>query len=231
VLAVGDEAFQRKSLDRVAQFQRDGRTIVVVSHSPDLVRRICQAAAVLDHGRLVSSGDTDEAVKVFREHLRMTPPRPRPGEPPPVDDRVRITAVEFRHPGQPTREYLEPGEPLEIRAHFEVDAPVHDPVFTLMIYDREGGLLHGSSTATEPVTTGYLDGPGEVVFAFDQVPLLDGVYSVTLCATSHDGAYIYDWHEQRYQFEVRDPDRGFGSVDFPVTIRVVHEPVAKPSPS
>ncbi len=220
VLAVGDEAFQRKCLDRVAEFQRDGRTIVVVSHSPELVRRICQSAAVLDHGHMVASGDPQEAVQVFREHLRMTPPRPRPGEPPPVDNRVRVTEVEFRHPGQPARAYLEPGEPLEVRAHFEVDAPVHDPVFTIMIYDSDGKLLHGSSTASESTPTGELDGPGEIVFAFEQIPLLDGEYAVTLCVTSDDGAYIYDWHEQRYRFEVRDPKRSFGSVEFPVQIYV-----------
>ena len=57
VLAVGDESFQRKCLERAEQFQREGRTIVVVSHAPDLVRRICHQAAVLDHGHLVASGD------------------------------------------------------------------------------------------------------------------------------------------------------------------------------
>jgi len=150
----------------------------------------------------------------------MTPPRPKAGEPPPVDDRVRVTEVEFRHPGSPTRTYVHPGEPLEVVAHFEVDAPVQDPVFTIMIYDDEGRLLHGSGTASEDVATGRLDGPGEIVFAFEQIPLLDGEYAVTLCVTSHDGAYIYDWHEQRHRFEVRNPKRSFGSVEFPVSIRI-----------
>jgi ABC-2 type transport system ATP-binding protein len=229
VLAVGDESFQRKCLDRVEQFQREGRTIVVVSHAPDLVRRICQSATVLDHGHVVASGDPDEAVKVFREHLRMAPPRARPGEPPPVDDRVRFTDVEFRHPGQPERAYLHPGEPLSIVAHFEVDAPVDDPVFTLMIYDDEGRMLHGSSTASESVTTGHFDAPGEIVFEFEQIPLLDGEYAVTLCVTSSDGAYIYDWHEQRYRFEVRDPKRSFGSVEFPVQISVERRTAPRPA--
>ena len=76
VLAVGDEAFQRKCLDRVERFQQEGRTIVVVTHAADLVRRICQAAAVLDHGHLVACGEPNESVHVFREHLRKTQPRP-----------------------------------------------------------------------------------------------------------------------------------------------------------
>jgi ABC-2 type transport system ATP-binding protein len=220
VLAVGDESFQRKCLDRVERFQREGRTIVVVSHAPDLVRRICQTAAVLDHGALVASGDPKEAVQVFREHLRKTPPRPKPGEPPAVDDRVRVTDVRFEHPGLPERSFLEPGEPMSIRVAFAADAPVDGPVFTLMIYDAEGRMLHGSGTASEGVDTGHFEGPGEVVFAFDQIPLLDGEYAVTLCVTSSDGAYIYDWQEQRYRFEVRDAKRSFGSIDFPVHITV-----------
>ena len=50
VLAVGDEQFPRKCLDRVARFQREGRTILFVTHGADLVRRICDRAIVLDHG-------------------------------------------------------------------------------------------------------------------------------------------------------------------------------------
>jgi len=69
VLAVGDELFQRKCLERVKQFQREGRTIVVVTHAADLVRQVCSGAAVLDHGRLVGMGTPAEAVRSFREHL------------------------------------------------------------------------------------------------------------------------------------------------------------------
>jgi ABC-2 type transport system ATP-binding protein len=220
VLAVGDENFQRKCLDRVEQFQREGRTIVVVSHSPDLVRRICQTATVLDHGDMVASGDPEECVKVFREHLRMAPPPPRPGEPPPVDDRLRITDVALLYPGKPERDHLEPGEPLEVRADFVVDMPVADPVFTLLIHDSEGRQIHGSSTAAEHTVTGTFDGPGRISFHFDQIPLFDGEYAITLCATSADGNFIYDWHEQRYRFTVRDPKRSFDTVDFPVHITV-----------
>src|SRR5919198_2769830 len=47
VLAVGDEGFQRKCLDRVREFQREGRTIVFVTHAPDQVVRICDRAIIL----------------------------------------------------------------------------------------------------------------------------------------------------------------------------------------
>jgi hypothetical protein len=159
----------------------------------------------------------------------MTPPRARPGEPPPVDDRVRVTDVEFCHPGQPERQYLKPGEPLEVRAHYEVDAPVQDPVFTLMIHDADGKILHASSTSSESMVTGELDGPGDVVFAFERMPVHNGQYAVTMCVTSSDGAYIYDWHEQRYRFEVRDPERSPEPGEFPVKISIDKRSAPRPA--
>jgi ABC-2 type transport system ATP-binding protein len=220
VLAVGDESFQRKCLDRVGEFQRDGRTIVVVTHSPDLARNICHSLAVLDHGSIVASGDPRESVQVFREHLRRSPTRRLPGGPPVVDDQMRVTAVVFSHPASPEKQFVAPGEPLEIHIGYEVDAPVVDPVFTIMVHDADGRMLHSSSTNSEQVETGRVDAPGEVVFAFDEVHFHDGEYAVTVCITSNDGDFIYDWQEQRYRFEVRDPKRMFTSVDNSVRVAI-----------
>jgi ABC-2 type transport system ATP-binding protein len=218
VLAVGDELFQRKCLDRVGEFQRQGRTIVVVSHSAGLIQQIAHSALVLDHGQLVAAGDPAESIRVFREHLRRPTPRSRPGDPPAVDDRVRVTSVQFEHAGLPKRQYVVPGDPLTVRIGFEADVPVDDPVFTLMMYNSEGESVHGSSTASESVITGHVDGPGEVAFEFPALALPEGEYAITLCVTSSDGNLIYDWHEQRHRFEVRDPKRSFAALELPVRI-------------
>src|SRR5580698_10420385 len=69
VLAVGDERIQRKCIDRVKLFQRQGRTILLVTHSPDQVRSICDRALVLSHGDMVTETLPGEAVRIFREGL------------------------------------------------------------------------------------------------------------------------------------------------------------------
>src|SRR3546814_18044361 len=69
VLSVGDEAFQQKCLEKVRGFQRDGRTIIFVSHATDLVRRICDRVMVLDHGDPVITSDPTTAILAFREKL------------------------------------------------------------------------------------------------------------------------------------------------------------------
>jgi lipopolysaccharide transport system ATP-binding protein len=146
-----------------------------------------------------------------------------------IDDRVRVTSTRFEFAGGPERAYVEPGEGLIVKVGFEVDAPVDDPVFTLMIYNNEGDLVHGSSTASESVITGHVDGSGEVMFAFDELPLLDGDYAVTVCVTSSDGAFIYDWQEQRHRFEVRDARRDSGPMQFPVRITLDKGSVRHPA--
>src|SRR4029450_8046194 len=56
VLAVGDEVFQKKCLDRIEQIQQDGKTILFVTHGADLARKICDRVIVLDHGLMVATG-------------------------------------------------------------------------------------------------------------------------------------------------------------------------------
>jgi ABC-2 type transport system ATP-binding protein len=66
VLAVGDEAFQRKCMNTIHDFQREGRTILFVSHSPAQVRELCDRVVVLERGRLVFDGDADAALAAMR---------------------------------------------------------------------------------------------------------------------------------------------------------------------
>jgi lipopolysaccharide transport system ATP-binding protein len=62
VLAVGDEAFQRKCLDYIAGLRRRGVTIVFVSHALDAVRSLCRRVIWLDRGRIVADGPSGEVI-------------------------------------------------------------------------------------------------------------------------------------------------------------------------
>ena len=70
VLAVGDERFQAKCLDRIRTFQEEGRSILLVTHNADQVRAICDRAIVLDGGRMIADGPVAASrCAIFREHL------------------------------------------------------------------------------------------------------------------------------------------------------------------
>jgi lipopolysaccharide transport system ATP-binding protein len=65
VLAVGDAEFQRKCLGKMQDVTRQGRTVVFVSHNLAAVRSLCSRALLLEKGRLLFDGDTDEAVERY----------------------------------------------------------------------------------------------------------------------------------------------------------------------
>ncbi|WP_249273668.1 ABC transporter ATP-binding protein [Agreia sp. VKM Ac-1783] len=67
VLAVGDEPFQRKCMSKIVQFQREGRTIVLVSHSSDQVGSLCDRVLVLKKGVVVHDGDPAKGIQVLRD--------------------------------------------------------------------------------------------------------------------------------------------------------------------
>jgi len=65
VLAVGDEGFTHKCLDKFAEFRRRGKTILLVTHSLGLVERFCDEALWLDHGRVRAEGDPKRVVDAY----------------------------------------------------------------------------------------------------------------------------------------------------------------------
>src|SRR5437762_7189282 len=75
VLAVGDEGFTHKCLDKFAEFRRRGRTILLVTHSLSLVERFCDEALWLDSGRAQASGDPKRVVGAYLTAVEKTEER------------------------------------------------------------------------------------------------------------------------------------------------------------
>jgi ABC-type polysaccharide/polyol phosphate transport system ATPase subunit len=67
VLSVGDESFQQKSSDRMQNFQKDGATIMFVSHNMIAIQHMCNRVAWIDHGCVKMIGTPEETIKAYRE--------------------------------------------------------------------------------------------------------------------------------------------------------------------
>lgn len=66
ILSVGDEAFQRKCTDRISGFRENGATVLMVSHNLDLIAGMCDRAAWLDHGKLITIGEANDVIANYR---------------------------------------------------------------------------------------------------------------------------------------------------------------------
>jgi ABC-2 type transport system ATP-binding protein len=217
VLSVGDEAFQRKCLNRVKQFQQEGRTILLVTHAADLVRQICDRAAVLDHGELVTFGSPGDSVRIYRETLLHRgieiPPEALPAVDEIVTGDIKVRNVGIEYP-VPERSYVMPNEPLRLRIAYEASVPNDDVVLSLQVHDQDGNLMLGTDTDLLGFDMGKVDGAGEVVVDMERMPLQGGIYPLTLQLHSRNGGVVYDQRDQLDRFEVMQPQRIEGRVHF-----------------
>lgn len=67
VLAVGDEAFQRKCLDVFEKYKAEGQTVILVTHDMDTVRKFCNRALIISEGKIVEIGDPKEVANKYSE--------------------------------------------------------------------------------------------------------------------------------------------------------------------
>ncbi|MGH2767912.1 MAG: ABC transporter ATP-binding protein [Actinomycetota bacterium] len=222
VLAVGDEVFQRKCLDRIRVFQKEGRTIVFVTHGVDLVRQICHRAAFLHHGRMLRLGGAAEVVRAFREtlhgeaHLEASPLEERGTR------EAQILSVLIRDGEGRERQMFKAGEHLEILVDVESCRPLEDPVVGIMIYDERDQLVFGTTSAARNIELGTLDGKCRVRFAFPSLPLQDGKYAVTLAVHSRDRRNAYHWQERCYSFWCVNTGQDAGLIDMGCKISTEH---------
>jgi ABC-type polysaccharide/polyol phosphate transport system ATPase subunit len=66
ILAVGDEAFRKKSADRVLEMQRKAATVLLVSHNLEMVQEICHRAIWLDRGAVRADGPPERVIDLYR---------------------------------------------------------------------------------------------------------------------------------------------------------------------
>jgi ABC-2 type transport system ATP-binding protein len=220
VLAVGDEAFQMKCLDRIEEFQAEGRTILFVTHSAEQVRRFCDRALVLHHGEKVADAPPSEAIRVFREHLHgtMLDTEAAAGEgAEPVDRDVKIVDVRVQ-PNDPTNRYVVAGEPMRIAIGFECQREITDAVLDVQVRDRRGEVLFSANSHMIGSELPPLVGSGELLVDFERVALLDGQYPLSIQLRSHNDGRVLALRENQDHIEVLHHGRESGLVLMPARI-------------
>jgi ABC-2 type transport system ATP-binding protein len=229
VLAVGDERFQRKCIERVKDFQREGRTILLVTHSPDQVRSICDRAVVLSHGDVIHEGVPGEAVRIFREGLleeegtlaipeespEPQPPTIVPKGKPDADHPVRVTYVAHTYPRFEEVGYLATGDSLTIGVGYHASIATDDVVFSLELRDSDDNCFMRTDTDIMGLRFDLPVGPGLVNFLVDDIPLLDGTFSYSVGILSK-GGILFDWREPAGSFAVMSPGKDTGFITMPV---------------
>ena len=188
VLAVGDEEFQRRCMDKFHEFKEDGRTIVVVSHAMGTMRSLCDEVAWLSHGNLVQVGGPDDVVDDYVEDAQ-TSARERDDQAA-YSREVSIERVEVLGPRAAAGPVLA-GEQCTVRLHYEARTPVENPVFKIGIHSVEGVYVTGPSSRDAGLDLGRLEGRGHVDLVVPRLALVPGGYILSSAVYDADMARAY----------------------------------------
>lgn len=186
VLAVGDEPFQRKCMDRIRTFQREGRTIVLVTHALEQVVDVCDRALVLENGELAFDGDPRAATRHLRNEFEETrqaaQERARAaGSGDEVDDhlpRAKVTGVELVDPDGRTLSVVPPGARARVRVHVEPEGRLTDWVCGIGVESMAGSGLWGTNTKLLGRRLADTECPVVIDFDLDGLYLGPGAYQV-----------------------------------------------------
>ncbi|MGQ0805178.1 MAG: ABC transporter ATP-binding protein [Actinomycetota bacterium] len=213
VLAVGDIEFQRRCIEKLVELKARGKTIVIVSHSLDSVRNLCDAAALLERGKLRRVGAAGAVIDEYFGDTHV--------------DRVadefgsrwgsgegRIEKIEMLDPtGAPARR-VRTGDAVTFRFHYSTREPIERPVFGMALYQIDGVHICGPNTRDADRVPDRIDGAGVVDFRVDRLLLLPGTYDVSGTLYDFTISHAYDHRHRVFRFDVEpgQPREEFGLV-------------------
>lgn len=189
VLAVGDEPFQRKCMDRIRQFQAEGRTIILVTHGLDAVADLCDRAVVLEHGQIVLDGDPVDALRHLRadfEAMRQDDIDQQREDSPEEIAGARVTSVALHSPDGAPLSQIEPGDGIMVTVRTAVDGTVSDAVLGIGIDSMLGQVVYGTNTRLMRIDLPPLTGESTHTFHLPAVWLGEGQYTIH-AAIARDG--------------------------------------------
>jgi ABC-type polysaccharide/polyol phosphate transport system ATPase subunit len=239
VLAVGDEAFVHKCIDKISEFRRRGKTILLVTHSLGLAEKMADEALWIDRSRVQMRGDPKKVVDAYlaqvsqheEDELARTEakvvaefeaPRPEVGgseiEPLSAFARergrwgsreVEIQEVALLDASGALRHVFGTGEPVTIRLKVGTTGTLSDFVFGVAIFNADGVCCYGTNTHLEEFIPVRLSGAAEVRFVIPELQLIEGTYFLDVAAHQRDG-YPFDYHRALHQFRVQSKVKDVG---------------------
>ena len=218
VLAVGDQAFQLRCLDKINEMKRRGVTIVLVTHALDQVRELCDRAIWLKEGQVQDIGPVERVLGEYREEVlaqdqeqileaeqaireeeaeeqEETPWRWGSRE----AEFVRIQFLDGQ--GRETRAFRT-GETFIARMHYVAHRRIETPLFGIALHHASGFHISGPNTGFADYPIEAIEGKGYVDYIVPSLPLLEGTYLFSAALYDREGQHAYDHHHMAYTFRV-----------------------------
>jgi ABC-type polysaccharide/polyol phosphate transport system ATPase subunit len=196
VLAVGDEPFQRKCMDRIRTFQSEGRTIVLVTHALDQVAELCDRAIVLDHGDMQLDGKPRDALRLLRADFETVREEERERERSSERAtthvaRARVTAVSVVDDSGARIAAMKPGGDIVIRVDVDAANELSDWILGIGIDTPLGQAVYGTNTKLLGLRMPTFRGRRQFAVRLPSLWLGEGQYMVHGAIAERSGVEIH----------------------------------------
>jgi lipopolysaccharide transport system ATP-binding protein len=215
VLAVGDQAFQKKCLGKMDAVAKQGRTVLFVSHTLQAIRRLCSHCILLDAGHLVEYGD---AATVVAHYLSTTAYQARPNQWIALSEASRIgtgvarfVALQYSSLNQDVSHHAFSGGPLEFLLVIASDSARSAGSVAVTIYNEFGTKLVDTDTNAINHSVQLQPGLNLIKIRIEKLHLNPGLYRLGLWLadpiSSIRSSGAYDFIETAFEFEVFNLER------------------------
>lgn len=205
VLAVGDAAFQGKSLNVFKEFKKNGVTTVFVSHDTGSVQDFCDRVLVMQKGTPYFFGKPEKAVLEYLR-LNLTEKESNIGQKQTklktVKKDFRITKIGLFDEFGREQDVFETGKPLTIRIFYKSERKIEHPVVGLAIISGSGINLTGPNTKDVKYTIDLVNGEGFIDYNIEKNPFLADKYFITCGLFNDSVSFSYDYVDRAASFRV-----------------------------
>jgi ABC-2 type transport system ATP-binding protein len=228
VLAVGDEAFQRRCADKFSEFKQAGKTIVIVSHGLGSVRTMCDHVLWLEHGVARKVGDSSEVIDAYLGAVHHVPTDALSsaawgsGE-------AQIDKVELVGPDGEVTERVRTGDNVTFRMHYRSSEAIPRPLFCLALSTLDGVLVTAPTSREFGLQLDHLAPAGFVDVEIPSLPLLPGPYEASVSLWDHSVLHEFHHQQRAVRFDVltgTPVQRSAGVLALPSTWRALDDPEA-----
>lgn len=203
VLAVGDAEFQLKCLEKIEDFRKDGRTIVLVSHGLGDVGRICDTVAWIEKSVLREVGPASDVIDQYNGMTYHAKPATQgqlgqrwgSGE-------ITFTDVKLLNPSGTAPNSFLSGENLTISIACTSSISIPNVCVSVKLTHLHGQEIWGTSSEKHSVRVPINKGRNEFSIDLLELPLLDGTYELTLSISDVGEINVYDHWEKGFRFDV-----------------------------
>lgn len=226
ILSVGDLYFQNKCVDRIKEFRKMGKTLIVSSQSLELVEALTDNVLLLEKGKILSFGlsravindyknlvsstsrafETKDLENVIEERKVFEQPeriRAKWGERYGSKE-VEITKVKISGTNGREKRRFNRTQDIKIEAHFKVNKEVFNPHLGAAIFREDAVYCCGPNTDYDGIKIEKMEkGESRFSIVYRDVPLLPGRYLVSVAIWDKDEENPYDYHCAFYEFFIK----------------------------